>query len=154
MGWSAICHKADSLAAPHLVFSMFVHVHTFGPMMRELANARELDRIARVIREHGPRLIGAEGVTVLLRKGEGCDGTEKERLGKRVTILPVGCEDLVASIAVCWPSAHVATPDELSVLQTIADATGLAIDNVHLSAAARAASARAEQSARDSETLL
>lgn len=129
-----------------------MNIHIFGSVVRELADARELDQIAHIIRAHGPGLIGAEA-TFVLRAGEFSDFPE-DAMAKGITIVPLRCHDPVAAIGVDWPSPHVAAPEEMSVLQTLGDAVALAIHHVHLTQSLREAHAQAEQSRRDCVTVL
>jgi signal transduction histidine kinase len=138
-----------------LVMLRRVHIHmdTLSLIMRELAAAREVDDVARVIREHLPSLMGAEDV-VLIVGSEACAAAEGNAVAPDAAIAPIHGSDPVTAIRARWSPPRAATADEMSVLRTIADAAALAIRNVQLSHSIRSAYAEAEQSQRDCETLL
>jgi len=131
-----------------------VNTHILGLVLRDLADTRELDQIVRIIRAHGPALIGVDGATLVLRAGEFSDFPEEGAVAKSPTIVPLRCHDSGAAIGVYWPSDRVASPEETSALQILGDAVALAIDNVHLTQSVRHAHAQAEQSERDCVTVL
>jgi signal transduction histidine kinase len=63
--------------------------------------------------------------------------------------VPVRREDPIAAIGAYWAAYHVATPMEIGVLQSLADAAALALYNVQLDANLKAA-LRQEREARES----
>jgi signal transduction histidine kinase len=58
---------------------------------------------------------------------------------KSLAMVPVRREDPIAAIGAYWATYHVATPLELGVLQSLADAAALALYNVQLDANLKAA---------------
>ena len=68
---------------------------------------------------------------------------------KSLMMVPVRREDPIAAIGAYWASYHVATPAEIGVLQSLADAAALALYNVQLDANLKAA-LRQEREARES----
>jgi signal transduction histidine kinase len=64
-----------------------------------------------------------------------------------LVMVPVRREDPIAAIGAYWASNHVATPAEIGVLQSLADAAALALSNVKLDAELKAA-LRQEREAR------
>lgn len=67
---------------------------------------------------------------------------------KSLAMVPVRREDPIAAIGAYWASYHVATPLEIGVLQSLADAAALALYNVQLDANLKAA-LRQEREARE-----
>jgi signal transduction histidine kinase len=67
---------------------------------------------------------------------------------KSLMMVPVRREDPIAAIGAYWASFHVATPVEIGVLQSLADAAALALYNVQLDANLKAA-LRQEREARE-----
>ena len=132
---------------------MPIHMDTFSPIVRELAAARELDDIARVLREHVPALVGAEHVALVVGS-DACDPLDRNAVPTHVAIAPIHGSDPVAVIHARWSPSQTIAPDAMRVFHTIADATALAVRTVQLSHSARSACAAAEQSQRDCETLL
>ena len=68
---------------------------------------------------------------------------------KSLVMVPVRREDPIAAIGAYWAAYHVATPMEIGVLQSLADAAALALYNVQLDANLKAA-LRQEREARES----
>jgi signal transduction histidine kinase len=68
---------------------------------------------------------------------------------KSLVMVPVRRENPVAAIGAYWARHHVATPMEIGVLQSLADAAALALYNVQLDADLKAA-LRQERDARES----
>jgi signal transduction histidine kinase len=68
---------------------------------------------------------------------------------KSLMMVPVRREDPIAAIGAYWAAYHVATPLEIGVLQSLADAAALALYNVQLDANLKAA-LRHEREARES----
>ena len=68
---------------------------------------------------------------------------------KSLMMVPVRREDPIAAIGAYWATYHVATPMEIGVLQSLADAAALALYNVQLDANLKAA-LRQEREARES----
>ena len=68
---------------------------------------------------------------------------------KSLMMVPVRREDPIAAIGAYWAAYHVATPMEIGVLQSLADAAALALYNVQLDASLKAA-LRQEREARES----
>jgi signal transduction histidine kinase len=68
---------------------------------------------------------------------------------KSLLMMPVRREDPVAAIGAYWASHHVATPVEIGVMQSLADAAALALYNVQLDADLKTA-LRQERDARES----
>jgi two-component system CheB/CheR fusion protein len=68
---------------------------------------------------------------------------------KSLVMVPVRREDPIAAIGAYWADYHVATPMEIGVLQSLADAAALALYNVQLDANLKAA-LRQEREARES----
>jgi signal transduction histidine kinase len=68
---------------------------------------------------------------------------------KSLMMVPVRRDDPIAAIGAYWASYHVATPVEIGVLQSLADAAALALYNVQLDANLKAA-LRQEREARES----
>jgi two-component system CheB/CheR fusion protein len=68
---------------------------------------------------------------------------------KSLVMVPVRREDPIAAIGAYWASYHAATPAEIGVLQSLADAAALALSNVQLDAELKAA-LRQEREARAS----
>jgi two-component system CheB/CheR fusion protein len=68
---------------------------------------------------------------------------------KSLLMVPVRREDPIAAIGAYWAAYHVATPLEIGVLQSLADAAALALYNVQLDANLKAA-LRQEREARES----
>jgi signal transduction histidine kinase len=68
---------------------------------------------------------------------------------KSLLMMPVRREEPIAAIGAYWASHHVATPVEIGVLQSLADAAALALYNVQLDADLKTA-LRQEREARES----
>jgi len=68
---------------------------------------------------------------------------------KSLVMVPVRREDPIAAIGAYWKDYHAATPAEIGVLQSLADAAALALSNVQLDAELKAA-LRQEREARAS----
>ena len=68
---------------------------------------------------------------------------------KSLMMVPVRREDPIAALGAYWADYHVATPMEIGVLQSLADAAALALYNVQLDANLKAA-LRQEREARES----
>jgi len=68
---------------------------------------------------------------------------------KSLVMVPVRREDPIAAIGAYWANYHSATPAEIGVLQSLADAAALALSNVQLDAELKAA-LRQEREARAS----
>ena len=68
---------------------------------------------------------------------------------KSLLMVPVRREDPIAAIGAYWASYHVATPVQIGVLQSLADAAALALYNVQLDANLKEA-IRQEREARES----
>jgi len=68
--------------------------------------------------------------------------------------MPVRAEDPVAAIGAYWAHQHRATEDEISVLQTIADATSLALENAELYGNLQAALERERRSSHAKDEWL
>ncbi|MEJ0085731.1 MAG: HAMP domain-containing sensor histidine kinase [Pseudomonadota bacterium] len=68
---------------------------------------------------------------------------------KSLVMVPVRREDPIAAIGAYWARYHAATPAEIGVLQSLADAAALALSNVQLDAELKAA-LRQEREARAS----
>jgi two-component system CheB/CheR fusion protein len=68
---------------------------------------------------------------------------------KSLVMVPVRRENPIAAIGAYWASYHVATPAEIGVLQSLADAAALALSNVQMDAELKAA-LRQEREARAS----
>ncbi|HLA73248.1 MAG TPA: ATP-binding protein [Steroidobacteraceae bacterium] len=66
---------------------------------------------------------------------------------KSLVMVPVRREDPIAAIGAYWASYHAATPAEIGVLQSLADAAALALHNVQLDGELKAA-LRQEREAR------
>jgi signal transduction histidine kinase len=67
---------------------------------------------------------------------------------KSLMMVPVRREDPIAAIGAYWAAYHAATPAEIGVLQSLADAAALALCNVQLDASLKAA-LRQEREARE-----
>lgn len=67
---------------------------------------------------------------------------------RSLAMVPVRKEDPIASIGNYWASSHVATSDELEILQALADSTSIALENVKLASRTQK-SLRETQSAND-----
>jgi two-component system CheB/CheR fusion protein len=68
---------------------------------------------------------------------------------KSLLMVPVRRENPIAALGAYWAAYHVATPAEIGVLQSLADAAALALYNVQLDADLKAA-LRQEREARES----
>jgi len=68
---------------------------------------------------------------------------------RSLVVVPVRREDPIAAIGAYWADYHTATPAEIGVLQSLADAAALALSNVQLDAELKAA-LRQEREARAS----
>ncbi len=68
---------------------------------------------------------------------------------KSLLMMPVRREDPIAAIGAYWARNHLATPVEIGVLQSLADAASLALNNVQLNTDLKAA-LRQERDARES----
>jgi signal transduction histidine kinase len=68
---------------------------------------------------------------------------------KSLLMVPVRREEPIAAIGAYWATNHMATPVEIGVLQSLADAAALALNNVQLNADLKAA-LRQERDARES----
>ena len=176
-------------------------------VVRDLSFARELPRVAEIVRKAARRLTKADGVTFILRDEGHCHYYDEEAIaplwkGRRfplescisgwvmlrreavaipdiyaderiphdayrptfvqsLAVVPVRKDDPIAAIGAYWASRHEATPGEVEVLQSLADAAALALANVQLygdlqSALARERSAReaAEESSRLKDEFL
>jgi two-component system CheB/CheR fusion protein len=163
-------------------------------VVRDLSFARELPRVAEIVRKAARRLTDADGVTFILRDDEHCLYYDEDAIGplwkgrrfplercisgwvmrnreaavipdiyadarvphdayrptfvKSLAVVPVRKDDPIAAIGAYWADHHEATPDEVEVLQAVADAAALALENVHLYGDLQAAIAR-ERSARE-----
>jgi len=63
---------------------------------------------------------------------------------KSLAMVPVRSDDPLGAIGAYWATNHVASPNEVRVLQVIADASALALENVRLYESLQAALDRAE----------
>ena len=68
---------------------------------------------------------------------------------KSLAMVPVRREDPIGAIGAYWARAHAATPDEIGILQSLADAASLALHNVQLDGDLKEA-LRQERQARSS----
>ncbi len=164
-------------------------------VVRDLSFARELPRVAEIVRKAARRLTRADGVTFILRDHQYCHYYDEEAIGplwkgrrfplercisgwvmcnreavvisdiyadariphdayrptfvKSLAVVPVRKDDPIAAIGAYWAEQHEATPDEVEVLQAVADAAALALENVKLYGDLQGAIAR-ERSARES----
>jgi two-component system CheB/CheR fusion protein len=73
---------------------------------------------------------------------------------KSLVMMPVRTEDPVAAIGAYWAEEHRATEEEISTLQTIADATSLALENAELYGDLQAALDRERRSNRAKDEWL
>jgi len=168
-----------------------------GPLLnvvRDLSFARELPRVAEIVRKAARRLTNADGVTFILRDDDCCHYYDEDAIGplwkgrrfplescisgwvmlnrksvviadiyadariphdayrptfvKSLAVVPVRKSDPIAAVGAYWAATHEATPDEVDVLQAVADAAALALENVKLYGDLQAAIAR-ERSARE-----
>jgi len=63
---------------------------------------------------------------------------------KSMAAMPIRSDDPIGAIAVYWAEHHLASPEEVEILQTLADASALAIANVRLYQDLQAARMKAE----------
>ena len=168
-----------------------------GPLLnvvRDLSFARELPRVAEIVRKAARRLTNADGVTFILRDDGRCHYYDEDAIGplwkgrrfplescisgwvmlnrkavvirdiyadariphdayrptfvKSLAVVPVRKSDPIAAVGAYWATTHEATADEVDVLQAVADAAALALENVKLYGDLQAAIAR-ERSARE-----
>ncbi len=73
---------------------------------------------------------------------------------KSLAMAPVRAQDPVAAVGAYWATLHLATPEELRVLEAIADAAALALTNVQLWADLQSVNRRLQQQVTEFETLL
>jgi two-component system CheB/CheR fusion protein len=176
-------------------------------VFRDLSFARELPRVAEIVRKAARRLTRADGVTFILRDREFCHYYDEDAVAplwkgrrfpmdhcisgwvmrhreaaiipdiyedpriphdayrptfvKSLAVVPVRKDDPIAAIGAYWAERHEATRDEVEVLQAIADAAALALENVQLYgdlqsalAGERAAREAAEESNRLKDEFL
>ena len=69
---------------------------------------------------------------------------------KSLVMVPVRREDPIAAIGAYWADYHAATPAEIGVLQSLADAAALALSNVQLDAESEGGAAPGTRSAGQS----
>jgi two-component system CheB/CheR fusion protein len=164
------------------------------PVFRDLSFARELPRVARIVRRAARRQTRADGVSFILRDRDCCHYYDEEAIAplwkgrrfpidqcisgwvmrhrqavvipdiyaddriphdayrptfvKSLAVVPVRKDDPIAAIGAYWADHHAATHDEVELLQAVADAAALALENVQLYSDLQAALAR-ERSARE-----
>jgi len=164
------------------------------PVFRDLSFARELPRVARIVRRAARRQTRADGVTFILRDRDCCHYYDEDAIAplwkglrfpldrcisgwvmrhgqavvisdiyaddrvphdayratfvKSLAVVPVRKDEPIAAIGAYWADHHEATADEVEVLQAVADAAALALENVQLYGDLQAAIAR-ERSARE-----
>jgi signal transduction histidine kinase len=163
-------------------------------VFRDLSFARELPRVAEIVRKAARRHTRADGVTFILRDRECCHYYDEDAIGplwkgrrfplehcisgwamlrrmavvipdiyadsriphdayrptfvKSLAVVPVRKDDPIAAIGAYWAEHHEATADEVEVLQAVADAAALALENVKLYGDLQTAIA-SERSARE-----
>ncbi len=144
--------------------------------IQKLAAARDLQAVVEVVRGSARALVGADGVTFVLRDGDQCHYVEEDAIGplwkgkrfplkscisgwamlnakpaviediyvdpripidaysptfvKSLVMVPIRRERPVGAIGSYWAVKRKPTGDEVSILQTLADATARAIENV------------------------
>ena len=160
-------------------------------LLLQLAMARGLDEVLAVVRAGARPLVGADGVTFVLRDGEWCHYAEEDAISplwkgqrfpfracisgwtmlhrmpvvvedvyeddrimhsayrptfvKSLVMMPVRRNDPVAAIGAYWATRHIATDDEIQILQRIANGAAVAIANVALNRELMEARKEAEQ---------
>jgi two-component system CheB/CheR fusion protein len=163
-------------------------------VFRDLSFARELPRVAEIVRKAARRLTLADGVTFILRDREFCHYYDEDAIGplwkgrrfpmdhcisgwvmrhreaavipdiyqddripqdayrptfvKSLAVVPVRKDDPIAAVGAYWADRHEATAEEVEVLQAVADAAALALENVQLYSDLQAALA-GERAARE-----
>jgi signal transduction histidine kinase/CheY-like chemotaxis protein len=144
----------------------------------DLSFARDLDRVADVVRRAARRLTRADGVSFVLKEGEQCYYADEDAIAplwkgrrfplddcvsgwvmrhgepaairdvyadsrvpheayrptfvKSLLMVPVRPEEAIAAIGAYWATEHEPTADERHVLEVLANAAALALENVRL----------------------
>lgn len=143
-----------------------------------LVAARQLDEVVGIVTHAARRIVGADGVTFVLRDGEACFYVEEDAIGplwkgrrfpitdcisgwcmahnasvivpdieadpriphdvyrptfvESLAMAPVRARQPIGAIGAYWRASHEASPEEMRLLQTMADAAGLAIAYLQL----------------------
>ncbi len=146
--------------------------------IQKLAAARDLNAVIDVVRSSARALVGADGVTFVLRDGDQCHYVEEDAIGplwkgkrfplescisgwamlnakpavvgdiyaddripidayrptfvQSLAMVPIRRDRPVGAIGAYWAAKRNPTGDEVAILQTLADATARAIENVKL----------------------
>lgn len=148
---------------------------TLPDVVHDLATAKSLDRVTQVVRTVARELVGADGVSFVVREGDRCYYIEEDAIaplwkGQRfpleqcvsgwvmmnripvvipdifadprvpadayrptfvrsMAMVPVNRERPIAAIGAYWATHHEATPNQLDVLQALADSAALALED-------------------------
>jgi two-component system CheB/CheR fusion protein len=183
------------------------HHDSLLTVVRDLSFARELPRVAEIVRKAARRLTRADGVTFILRDRQYCHYYDEDAIGplwkgrrfpietcisgwvmlhreavvipdvyadpriphdayrptfvKSLAVVPIRKNDPIAAVGAYWAESHQATDGEVDVLQSLADAAALALENVQLYGdlqealgRERAAREQAEESSRLKDEFL
>jgi len=151
-------------------------METFVAAIRQLSRARSVEEVMATVTPATRRLLGADGVTFVLRQGDHCHYADEDAIaplwkGRRfpmsacisgwcmkrrlavgipdvysderiphdvyrptfvrsLAMVPVRRDDPVAAMGAYWAVQRAVTKEELTLLQTMADASSLAIASV------------------------
>ena len=147
-------------------------------VVQELSMARDVDRVAEIVRRAARELTGADGATFVLRDGQQCFYRDEDAISplwkgqrfpmslcisgwamlnrqatvipdiyldpripheayrptfvKSLVMVPIRTLDPIGAIGNYWASPHVATAEQVELLQALADATSIALENVQV----------------------
>ncbi|MCK9280517.1 MAG: PAS domain S-box protein [Melioribacteraceae bacterium] len=146
--------------------------------IKELSSAHTLDEVQKIVSISARKLTGADGATIVLRKGEYCYYADEDSIEplwkgksfpinscicgwamlnkqhaiindiyfddrilvemykptyvKSLAIVPVNIIEPIAAIGIYWSQNYTPNQREIQLLQTLADAASIAIQNVNL----------------------
>ncbi len=149
---------------------------TLTVVLQQLSTAPDVERVRQVVRTVARTLVGADGVTFVIRDGDRCCYVEEDAIGplwkgqqfpitscvsgwvmlnaaaavipdvysdprvppevyrptfvKSLAMVPVGREDPLAAIGAYWARHHVATDEEIEILQALGDSAALALERL------------------------
>jgi signal transduction histidine kinase len=168
--------------------------------IQHLSLARDLDSVIAVVRNSARLLIGADGVTFILRDGSQCYYADESAIGplwkgrrfplescisgwammhrhavavediytderiphdayrptfvRSLAMVPIRSVDPVGAIGAYWAAKHRATPEEMEILQALADSVSTAMTNVTLIRDLQAARDAAERRSVETAQLV
>ncbi|HVX20437.1 MAG TPA: ATP-binding protein [Acidimicrobiales bacterium] len=147
-------------------------------VVTELASARSVDDVVRIVRTAARKLTGADGATFVLREGDHCHYVDEDAISplwkgsrfplatcisgwamvhrqpvvvediyvddriphdayrptfvKSLVMVPIRTAEPIGAIGNYWARHRLPTPEEVRVLQALADSTAVALQNARL----------------------